>query len=469
MRRRIALVFAAWTALIVAVAAGAEIKTVIAHNDNDSARPDFKFAKVPQPSRGDAAEKATFAIVDGRRDRNGGDLAKLNDGKLPTQDDQPAENFFFAAGTDGGRLSVDLGVPTEVKQVNTYSWHPNTRGPQVYKLYAGNPGKDFNPRPAGGLDPAACGWKLIAEVDTRPKEGTGGGQYGVSISNSEGAIGKYQYLLFAIAATETSDPFGNTFFSEIDVIATDSKAVPAVAAAAAEGRRLVVEADGGKYQITIDTTETPDLAEWVEKELAPVVKLWYPKIVKMLPGDGYEAPTRVSITFSADMQGVAAAGGTRIRCAANWFRGQLQGEARGAVVHELVHVVQNYGRARQTNPRPAPTPGWLVEGIADYIRWFLYEPQTRGAEITARSLARARYDASYRTSANFLDWVTRTHDKDIVAKLNDAARRGRYDANLWKEYTGHTVEELGEAWKASLAARTAAQAEAAKQVPPPGD
>lgn len=94
--------------------------------------------------------------------------------------------------------------------------------------------------------------------------------------------------------------------------------------------------------------------------------------------------------------------------------------------------------------------GWLVEGIADYIRWFLYEPETRGAEITGRSIARARYDASYRVSGNFLDWVTKTYDKQIVAKLNAAAREGRYSKDLWKEHTGHTVQELGAEWKTAL-------------------
>ena len=80
---------------------------------------------------------------------------------------------------------------------------------------------------------------------------------------------------------------------------------------------------------------------------------------------------------------MAATGGTRVTCAAEWFRRNLEGEAKGAVVHELVHVVQQYGRARRNNPDATRPPGWLVEGIPDYIRWFLYEPQSRGAEITA--------------------------------------------------------------------------------------
>jgi len=160
------------------------------------------------------------------------------------------------------------------------------------------------------------------------------------------------------------------------------------------------------------------------------------------------------------MQGVAGTGGTRISCGANWFRKQLQGEAKGAVVHELVHVVQNYGLARRTNPNPTRTPGWVVEGIADYIRWFLYEPETRGAEITSRNISRARYDASYRISGNFLNWVTETYDIDIVRKLNAAAREGRYSKELWTQSTGHTVQQLGDEWKASMEKQIAEDAAA---------
>jgi hypothetical protein len=33
-----------------------------------------------------------------------------------------------------------------------------------------------------------------------------------------------------------------------------------------------------------------------------------------------------------------------------------------------------------TIPTYKRTPGWVVEGIPDYIRWFLYEPQSHGAD-----------------------------------------------------------------------------------------
>ena len=68
---------------------------------------------------------------------------------------------------------MDFTTPIEIAQVNTYSWHPNSRGPQLYKLYAAD-GSDpkFNPDPKRGVDPASCGWKLIALVSTLPTAAT---------------------------------------------------------------------------------------------------------------------------------------------------------------------------------------------------------------------------------------------------------------------------------------------------------
>ncbi|MBN1845004.1 MAG: DUF1080 domain-containing protein [Sedimentisphaerales bacterium] len=446
--------------LTLAAAGWAEVKIVADHNPSEMAASSFSFKNVPVPCQGDAATNARFSLVDGVRDANGGSLDVLHDGRAAGDEDQPAANFFFNANTEGGRLLVDLGKAIRIQQVNTYSWHPNTRGPQVYDLYAsdGSSG-DFNSQPAKGTDPATCGWKRLAAVDTRPQGGEGGGQYAVSISDTDGVLGTYRYLLFDVSRTEAADPFGNTFYSEIDVI--DPDAPPVKSLEAGQGSRETFEADDGTYQIVIDTTDTPDLTEWAQKELAPVLQQWYPRIVKMLPSEGYQAPRMVNITFSATMQGVAATGGTRVRCAEGWFRQNLKGEAKGAVVHELVHVVQQYGLARRNNPNATRTPGWLVEGIADYIRWFLYEPETHGADITERNISRARYDGSYRVSGNFLDWVTETHDQELVRKLNAAAREGTYNEGLWKEYTGLTVQELAGQWKESLEKEIAAAAAAA--------
>ena len=147
-------------------------------------------------------------------------MSALTDGLLPTEEDQPSANFFFDERTDGGRFRMDLGSATELSQINTYSWHPTTRGPQLYKLYASD-GADpkFNGEPKRGVDPVTCGWRFIATVSSLPETGEGGGQYAASITDPSGSLGKYRYLLFDCYATENSDDFGNTFYSEVDVVA----------------------------------------------------------------------------------------------------------------------------------------------------------------------------------------------------------------------------------------------------------
>jgi len=206
--------------LLVGCALGTpDAKVSFEHNPNSTASRSFKFNKLPAPAKDDAGAKAKLALVDGEPDPNGGELTVLTDGLLPSDEDEPGANFFFNAGSSGGRFRMDLGQVIDIAQVNTYSWHPNTRGPQLYKLYASD-GADpkFNAAPRRGVDPVSCGWQFITTVSTL-KDGEEGGQYAVSISNPNGNLGKYRYLLFDCYATEMNDDWGNTFYSEVDVVA----------------------------------------------------------------------------------------------------------------------------------------------------------------------------------------------------------------------------------------------------------
>ncbi|HJS07970.1 MAG TPA: basic secretory protein-like protein [Pirellulales bacterium] len=426
------VILAALLVLFACAAAPADVKTAVNRNDAAAASGEFKFKDVPSPSRTDAGNKAKLTIIEGQPDPNGGDVERLTDGRLPSDADQPGANFFFAPGTEGGRLLLDLGSELEIKAVNTYSWHTNTRGPQVYKLYGGDAAlADFIAKRERGADLEKAGWKLIASVDTRPKEGEPGGQYGVSISDSGDTIGKYRYLLFEVSRTQSGTPFGNTFFSEIDVDDGVEHAPPPEPAPIP----LDVIKVADKYEIAFDLSQTPELKEWVDAKLKPVCAKWYPMIVEMLPSEGYTAPERFTIVFHKDMRGVANASGRRINCAAPWFKRNLDGEAVGAVVHEMVHIVQQYRRARGGNRNP----GWMVEGLADYIRWFLYEPEDKRPRPNP---ARAKYTDSYRTTAAFLAYVKETHDKELIKKFNTAMREGKYSADLWKDYTGKTADDL---------------------------
>ena len=195
------------------------ISVICGFNPNATANREFKFKNVPSPVKDDAAANAKLTLIDGQIDAGSAQLSALVDGYLPTDEDEPAANLFFSAGSSGGRFRMDLGRTTDIAQINSYSWHPNSRGPQLYKLYAADDDESLDLNPKRGIDPATRGWKFIATVSTLPSQGEDGGQYGVSITDSSGSLGKYRYLLFDCYVTELYDNWGNTFYSEIDVIA----------------------------------------------------------------------------------------------------------------------------------------------------------------------------------------------------------------------------------------------------------
>ena len=209
---------------------------------------------------------------------------------------------------------------------------------------------------------------------------------------------------------------------------------------------FTVKTADGNCAITINTAQAPELQDWAVNQLAPVLVEWYPKIVALLPSEGFTAPTHFNLTLKP-MDGVAYTSGTEVVANSSWLLTQLHGEAIGSLVHEMVHVVQQFD---------GDNPGWLVEGTADYVRWFKYEPQTHGADLVWLRRLRhftPRYDASYRLSANFLDWVAKTYDQKIVTQLNAAMRADKYDESLWVKCTGKTVQQLGAEWKQAIEAQ----------------
>ena len=163
---------------------------------------------------------------------------------------------------------------------------------------------------------------------------------------------------------------------------------------------------------------------------------YYPTISKLLPQDGYTPPAKVVLRFK-HMDGVAYTSSDGITCSAEYFSKHT--DDVGAVIHELAHVVQHYTLGKR--------PGWLVEGIADWVRWFNYEPKNKQPHPTQ---PRADYDASYQTTAAFLQWCQDKYDPKLVAELDEACRNAHYKPDLWKQYTGKSVEDLGAEWKATL-------------------
>jgi hypothetical protein len=142
------------------------------------------------------------------------------------------------------------------------------------------------------------------------------------------------------------------------------------------------------------------------------------------------------MSLKRDYRGVAATSGDRIVGSIRFFKEHP--DDFGAMVHETVHVVQHY--------RGGKNPGWLVEGVADYVRFFKFEPGNLG-RIDPKS---ARYDGSYRVTAAFLAYLVEKYDKEIVLKLNQRMRDGRYEDEAFRELTGKSVQELDAEWRALI-------------------
>ena len=188
-------------------------------------------------------------------------------------------------------------------------------------------------------------------------------------------------------------------------------------------------------EYTVDVADAPEMKAWAEAA-ARTCEHWYGRINEELRSDGYRPTRRVRMVLKRGIGPPAFASGGQIMGKVEWFKEHP--DDVGAMIHETVHIVQRY-RARNN-------PGWLVEGVADYVRFYKYEPGKIGP-IDAR---KAHYNGNYRITARFLDYLVEKYDKDLVLKLNKAMREGKYREDLFRESTGKTLPELDEEWRAAL-------------------
>lgn len=158
----------------------------------------------------------------------------------------------------------------------------------------------------------------------------------------------------------------------------------------------------------------------------------YPKIVKE-----YNKKSLKEVKFFIDTayNGVAATDNGRVVFSSVYMT--KHPNDIDVVTHEVMHIAQDYGDSNG--------PGWLTEGIADYVRneygvaneaakWRLPEFKTT-----------QNYDNAYRITARFLYWIETKVKKGTVKKLDTVMRDHTYTDSIWTKLTGKTVDEL---WKA---------------------
>jgi hypothetical protein len=206
-------------------------------------------------------------------------------------------------------------------------------------------------------------------------------------------------------------------------------------------REIAVESEPAvavfKYPVefVVDVSDAPEMQEWANT-VAHICEEEYPLLCEDLKSDGWAPRRVVTMTLKRGYRGVAATSGGSITGSVKYFKAHP--DDFGAMVHETVHTIQELGGRRN--------PGWLVEGIADYERFFKYEPGKAGPVNPERD----HYDGSYRVTATFLNYVAVKYDKELVRKLNAHMRAGDYSDDLFKKITGKTVQELDDEWRESL-------------------
>ena len=153
-------------------------------------------------------------------------------------------------------------------------------------------------------------------------------------------------------------------------------------------------------------------------------------------------PGTVTIQFTDDIDTPGATLGTTIRISREALK--RNPDDHGLLVHELVHALQAYP--------PRQGPHWITEGIADWIRYFHFEPRRGRAYYTTGedpTWGRKGLDftAGYLPAAAFLEYLRREYDPNLLWRLNAELHAGRYrddffarrglaDLNaLWAEFT----------------------------------
>lgn len=142
-----------------------------------------------------------------------------------------------------------------------------------------------------------------------------------------------------------------------------------------------------------------------------------------------------------DMDGVAYAAGGEVHLSSRYLQDVANGgrdvaaEIRGVIHHEFTHVYQyNDG------------PGWLVEGLADYVRY-------KSGNIPLSNRHRGgKYDDAYQTTGFFIAWLDERFP-DFGYKLNQTLTRNDgagWSTRAFQDLTGKDVDTLWREYQSSI-------------------
>jgi len=182
----------------------------------------------------------------------------------------------------------------------------------------------------------------------------------------------------------------------------------------------------------MDYSQAPDLKDFSDQVFS-TLHAWFDGVNSLLESPNYEPVPAFSVTFDAEYDGVAYASGNRIVGSVNYYR--THQDDVGSMIHEMTHVIQKYNNCA----------GWLTEGIADWVRYYNFEPNRKPGKPGPDN----HWTDGYGVSAYFLQWIQKLdEDRNMIYWANKDCREGTYNDDLWPRLTGSTLEQLWAAMQA---------------------
>jgi hypothetical protein len=157
---------------------------------------------------------------------------------------------------------------------------------------------------------------------------------------------------------------------------------------------------------------------------------YYPKIVEMLDAPTNDLAHELTVRFRDDMKpGVPGYVSGREMTISIPHMIRDPADIRGLFIHEITHFAQAYSHGER--------PGWLVEGIAEAVRYRLSPPDDAWRRaVDGIEPAKLDYHKPYRDPARFLLWIEAQNQPGFIAKLSRTIKDGKYGDKTWTELTG---------------------------------
>lgn len=154
----------------------------------------------------------------------------------------------------------------------------------------------------------------------------------------------------------------------------------------------------------------------------------YPQLVARFNPD---APQTIYLDIR-DIDPPAGVNGNRLTVQRQWMLNNPHDT--DIVVHEGMHIVQSYTSGN--------VPGWITEGIADYVR---NEFGLSNVNWLQRYRYGQHYTHGYGVAGSLLQWINENYSgggTSRVDQLDKLLRSGEYTDDIWVQWTGLDVDHL---------------------------